>query len=139
MYDMPVSDERRQPALSELARPGKRALVARSMADFRGPTSGVVELPHRLFWQADRHFNLDEPFMLQLMYEIVLLEAVSQDELRTWLDAQTLHRLWPKLYLPHGVRRDWEKRHPSLRAARLAAPEQSQPHYDAWLARQDAA
>jgi hypothetical protein len=134
-----MSTGRRQPVLSELARPGRRALVARSMADFHGPTSGVVELPHRIFWQADRRFNLDDPFMLQLMYETVLLEAISQEELRTWLDAPTLHRLWPKLYLPHGVRRDWEHRYPSLREARLAASEQAQPHFDAWLARQEAA
>lgn len=130
---------RRRPALSELARPGKRALVARSLSDLHGPTGGVVELPHRMFWQADRRFNLDEPFMLQQMYEIVILEAISHAELSTWLDAPTLHRLWAKLYLPHGVRRDWERHHPSLREARLAAPAQSQPHFDAWLARQEAA
>jgi len=138
VYDERVSTVRR-PALSELARPGKRARVARTMADFHGPTSGVVELPHRMFWQADRRFNLDDPVMLQQVYEIVLLEALTHDELRTWLDAPTLHRLWPTLYLPHGVRRDWERQHPSLRAARLAAPEQSQPHFDTWLARQEAA
>jgi hypothetical protein len=120
LYDVRMSNGRRQPALSELARPGRRALVAPSMSDFHGPTSGVVELPHRLFWQADRHLNLDDPFMLRWMYEIVLREAISQAELRTWLDAPTLHRLWPTLYLPHGVRRDWEHRHPSLRNARLA-------------------
>jgi hypothetical protein len=140
VYDERVSTGARRPALSELARPGKRAVVARSMADFHGPTCGVVELPHRMFWQADRHFNLDEPFMLQHMYEVVLLEAINENELRTWLDASTLHRLWATLYLPHGVRRDWEQRYPSLRAARLAEPErQAQPHFDAWLSRQQAA
>lgn len=139
MYDGAMSEARQPPALSELARPGKRARVARTMADFHGPTSGVVELPHRMYWQPDRRFNLDDPFMLQQVYEIVLLEALTQDELRTWLDAATLHRLWPMLYLPHGVRRDWERHHPSLREARLAAPEQSQPTFDAWVARQEAA
>lgn len=114
--------------------------MARTLADLNGPTSGVIELPHRLFWQADRHFDLDEPFMLQHMYEIVLLEAISQDELQAWLDGPTLHELWPKLYLPHGVRRDWEDRHPSLRLARQATPgQQIQPHFDAWLTRQQAA
>jgi hypothetical protein len=104
------------------------------MADFHGPTSGVVELPHRVFWQPNRTLNLDEPFMLQWMYEIVLLEALSHEELRTWLDRSTLHRLWARLYLPHGVRRDWEGRHPSLRAARVATARQSRPSYDRWLA-----
>lgn len=134
-----MDEVRRAPALSELARPGRRARVARTMTGFRGPTSGVVELPHRMFWQADRRFNLDDPFMLRWMYEIVLREAITGEELRSWLDTPTLHRLWAQLYLPHGVRRDWEKHHPSLRRARLAAPEQSQPTFDAWMAKQETA
>jgi hypothetical protein len=28
---------------------------------------------------------------------------------------------WPELYLPKGLRRAWEDRHPALRAARLAS------------------
>lgn len=134
-----MSESRRAPSMSELARPGRRALVARDMSDFRGPTSGVVELPHRMFWQPNRAFDLDQPFMLQWMYEIVLREAISYEELRSWLDAPTLHRLWARLYLPHGVRRDWEVRHPSLRTARLASTEQAQPNYESWLARRGAA
>lgn len=109
-----LPDPAQPPPLSELARPGKRAVVALDLAELRGPTSGLVELPHRMFWQADRRFNLDEPFMLQWLYEIVLLEARSRAELRRWLDGPTLHRLWPRLHLPRGVRRDWERRHPSL-------------------------
>lgn len=60
------------------------------------PTQALSEVIQRVY---DRRFNLDEPFMLQHLYEIVLLEAISQDELRTWLDASSLHRLWPRLYL----------------------------------------
>jgi hypothetical protein len=104
------------------------------MSNFHGPTAGVVELPHRMFWQPNRTLNLDEPFMLQWMYEIVLREAITREELCRWLDGPTLHRLWPRLYLPHGVRRDWEARHPSLRASRLASSEQAQPNFDHWLA-----
>jgi hypothetical protein len=134
-----MSEGRRAPSMSELARPGRRGLVARDMSDFHGPTSGVVELPHRMFWQPNRTFDLDQPFMLQWMYEIVLREAISYEELRTWLDGPTLHRLWARMYLPHGVRRDWEARHPSLRKARLASTEQAQPNYESWLARRGAA
>ena len=32
------------------SRPGRRALVAASLADLRGPARGTVELPLRLFW-----------------------------------------------------------------------------------------
>lgn len=134
-----MSDLRPSPALSELARPGKHAVVAPDLDGFTGPTTGVVELPHRMFWQADRRFDLDRPFYLQWMYEIVLREANTPEELRAWLDAPTLHRLWALLYLPHGVRRDWEERHPSLRVARRASPEQSQPGYERWLAARRAA
>jgi hypothetical protein len=55
------------------------------------------------------------------MYETVLREATTADELRTWLDRDTLIRLWPELFLPRGVRSAWEERHPSLRARSRAA------------------
>jgi hypothetical protein len=134
-----MSKGRQAPPMSELARPGKRALVAADMSALHGPTGGIVELPHRMFWLPNRTLDLDAPFMLQWMYEIVLREAIRQKELRTWLDGPTLCRLWARLYLPHGVRRDWEARHPSLREARLASSEQAQPNYESWLTRQQAA
>src|SRR6266849_5254934 len=34
------------------ARPGRRVLVALDLADLRGPVTGPVELPLRLFWSA---------------------------------------------------------------------------------------
>ena len=109
------------PRPSELARPGRRAVVAPDLSELRGPTGGTIELPHRLFWQQDRHFDLDEPFTVQWVYEMVLREAIRVDELRTWLHGPTLIRLWRRLYLPPGVRRDWEARHPELRSARTTS------------------
>jgi len=41
------------------ARLGRSAVVAADLADLHGSTSGVVELPHRLFWQLDRHVDVD--------------------------------------------------------------------------------
>ncbi|WP_406044635.1 hypothetical protein OG799_09255 [Micromonospora sp. NBC_00898] len=103
------------------ARPGRPAVVVADLAQLRGPTSGVVELPHRLFWQPDRHVDLDAPGLLAWMYETVLTEAVQPDELRAWLHGPTLIRLWSQLYLPRGVRRAWEERHPVLHARDIAA------------------
>ena len=105
------------------SRPGRPALVAPDLAALHGPTSGVVELPHRLVWLPadDRRFDLDDPFDRLRVYEIVLREAVQVDELTTWLDGRTLRRLWPDLYLPQGVRRAWELRHPDLIGRRAAA------------------
>lgn len=101
------------------ARPG---LVAASLADLRGPACGVVELPLRLFWSAPGHtFDLDQPPMLQAMYEAVLREASRPEDLTSYLNGEVLVAVWPELYLPKGLRRAWEERHPALRAARLTA------------------
>jgi hypothetical protein len=80
-----------------------------------------VELPHRLLWRANRTIDLDQPWQLSAMYEIVLTEAVRVAELRDWLDGDVLVRLWGTLYLPRGVRRAWEDRHPILRGRRAVA------------------
>lgn len=103
------------------ARPGRRAVVAADLTELRGPTGGIVELPHRLFWQPNRMIDLDNPAVLAWMYETVLREAVSPDELRTWLDGATLVRLWPDLFVPRGVRAAWEGRHPMLSRLPVAA------------------
>src|SRR5215475_5762966 len=100
------------------ARPGRAALVVPDLADLRGPAAGTVELPLWLFWsQPDHRFDLDDPEMRQWMYEIVLREAGSLEDLTTYLDRDTLIALWPGLYLPKGVRQAWEDEHPVLRSA----------------------
>jgi hypothetical protein len=90
-------------------------VVVADLSGLHGPTGGVVELPHRLFWQPDRRVNLDNPAVLAWMYETVLREAVTDEELCMWLDEATLLRLWDDLFLPWGVRAAWEQRHPGLR------------------------
>jgi prevent-host-death family protein len=109
-------------AVPRQARPGRPGLVAARLADLRGPAHGVVELPLRLFWSApDRTFDLDQPSMLQAMYEAVLREASRPGDLASYLNGEILATAWPELYLPKALRRAWEDRHPALRAARLAA------------------
>jgi hypothetical protein len=100
------------------SRPGRRALVAAELDSLRGPVGGKVQLPLRLFWSLpDHQFDLDDPDTRRWYYETVLREASRPDDLTAYLDGATLVRLWPELYLPKGVRRAWEERHPSLRAA----------------------
>jgi hypothetical protein len=92
-------------------------LVVPDLADLRGPDAGTVELPLWLFWsQPDRTFDLDDLEMRRWLYEIVLREAGSVEDLTTYLDRDTLIALWPRLYLAKGVRRAWEDRHPVLRS-----------------------
>lgn len=91
------------------------------LADLRGPVSGKVTLPLRLWWRpSGRVWDLDDPEILQAMYEAVLTEAVSEDELRTWLNGERLISVWAELFVPGGVRRSWEERHPVLRAGAAA-------------------
>ena len=99
------------------ARPGRPALVIDDLDDLRGPVSGLVELPLRLFWSLpDHRFDLDEPDVRRWYYETVLREATRPADLARYLDGETLAGLWPELYLPKGVRRAWEEHHPALRA-----------------------
>ena len=103
------------------ARLGRRVLVVEDLVDLRGPASGTLTLPLRLYWSPPgRVFNLDDPFTLRSVYQIVLGEAIRAGELTSYLNRDRLLAAWPDLYLPKGVQRAWEERHPQLRAA--AAP-----------------
>jgi DNA invertase Pin-like site-specific DNA recombinase len=99
------------------ARPGRPVLVIDDLADLRGPVTGLVELPLRLFWSLpDHRFDLDEPDLRRWYYETVLREATRPGDLAAYLDGETLVSIWPELYLPKGVRRGWEEHHQALRA-----------------------
>jgi hypothetical protein len=103
------------------ARPGRRAVVAASLADLRGPVGGKVVLPLRLWWRpSGRVWDLDNAKILRAMYEVVLGEAIGEDELAAWLNGDRLVAEWPRLFLPKGVRRAWEERYPQLRTASAA-------------------
>ena len=100
------------------SRPGRRAVVAASLADLRGPAEGTVELPIWLFWSSPDHtFDLGDQDMRRWLYQTVLREANRPEDLTAYLDGDTLIALWPNLDLPKGVRRAWEEQHPALRAA----------------------
>jgi hypothetical protein len=94
-------------------------LVINDPVALRGPAPGKVVLPLRLFWSpAGSVFDLNDPFTLRSMYQVVLGEAIRAEELISYLNGDKLAAVWPDLHLPKGVRRAWEERHPSLRAAR---------------------
>ncbi|HEX5292940.1 MAG TPA: hypothetical protein VFX25_29060, partial [Streptosporangiaceae bacterium] len=80
------------------SRPGRRAVVAASLADLRGPAEGTVELPIWLFWSGPDHtFDLGDQDMRRWLYQIVLREAGSLEDLTAYLDGDTLIALWPDL------------------------------------------
>ena len=103
------------------ARPGRRAIVILDLADLRGPSAGIVDLPSRLFWYPERSFDLDKSQFLREMYETVLREASRPEDLTSFLHRETLVDVWPQLHLPKGVRQAWQELHPVLRDARESA------------------
>jgi hypothetical protein len=95
--------------------------VAESLDDLRGPTNGTVVLDRRLDWSGRARYDLANPRRLASMYETVLREATSPEDLARWLDRPTLVRLWPELVVPPQVRQPWEERFPILAASRRFA------------------
>jgi hypothetical protein len=107
-------------ASRKVAPPGSRYVdqrhyvVAASLEDLHGPISGTVTLDHWLDWSGDSTYHLDDPGDLQVMYQTVLNQAATTDDLCRWLDGTTLRRMWPELWLPARVRALWEARFPEL-------------------------
>lgn len=89
-------------------------VVPGSLDDLRGPVGGVVTLDRWLDWSGDRTYDLDDPGDLQLLYQTVLNQATSVADVSRWLDADTLRRLWPALWLPDRLRALWHARFPEL-------------------------
>ena len=94
--------------------------VPDTLEELAGPTSGRVTLPKHLDWSEQRTYNLDEPAELGLMYEVVLRESVAADDLRRFLNAGILRRIWQRLFLPRQVHQAWEDRFPELHPDILA-------------------
>jgi hypothetical protein len=97
-------------------------LVPGSLAELKGPKSGVVELPITLYWSGrDPKFNLDDHYEAIRMYLAVLDAARSVDDLATYLNGDLLAELWPELRLARAKRGPWEDRFGELRPAATAA------------------
>jgi hypothetical protein len=83
--------------------------VPADLSCLRGPTSGTVTLPHRLYWSGTggpRTLDLTNPAERDLLYSIVLTEGTEAD-VCTYLDASLLRDLWPSLWLSPHVREAW--------------------------------
>jgi hypothetical protein len=97
------------------------AVLPETLADLRGPASGVVELPVRLYWSAgSRSFDLAVAHEAADMYEAVLDAASSREDLVRYLDTDLLIRVWPVLGMSRAKRAAWESKFPVLRRQRLA-------------------
>ena len=96
-------------------------VVSERLDDLHGPVTGQVVLSRRLDWSGRARYDLDNPRRLASMYETVLREATSSEDLQLWLNGPKLVSLWAGLVLPPQVRLAWEAKHPVLAEARRAA------------------
>jgi hypothetical protein len=99
----------------------KPYVLADTLTALNGPTRGVITLPRHLDWSGNAEYDLSRPARLASMYKVVLTEAGTVEDLRTWLSGDVLVRLWPTLWLPPQLRQRWEARFPELAATRATA------------------
>jgi hypothetical protein len=88
--------------------------VADDLAELHGPTTGIVTLPIHIDWTPSSTYDLAEPQRIQTMYETVLREAGSENEIATWICRDLLMTHWLDLNLPTFTRTTWESVHPQL-------------------------
>lgn len=98
------------------------AFVPASLADLRGPATGTVTLPHRLYWtRGGRVFDLGDRDDALDAYEAVLDAAGSLADVTRFLNGSLLAGLWGEIYIPREKRAAWEQAFPELRERRIAA------------------
>jgi hypothetical protein len=89
-------------------------VVVDDLTRLRGPSTGVVTLPITLNWTPRTRYDLASEAAQRSLYQVVLQEARTEDEIETYLTVDLLRRLWPSLTLPRAVREFWEAQHPIL-------------------------
>jgi hypothetical protein len=87
------------------------------LRDLTGPTAGRIELPITIDWGPKRHYDLAEDADRRVVYEVVLQEAASTEEVSRYVNGAALVAVWPRLWLPRRVRQSWEDRFPELTRA----------------------
>lgn len=68
---------------------------------------GVVQLPSNVRWSGpSKTYDLDDPVDRARVYEQVLREG-TDDDVRRFIDVDTLEQLWDSLVVPARVRVAW--------------------------------
>ena len=111
---MPLTAHAITPGASPRYEDARPVVVIARLAELRGPTAGTVTLPKRLDWGPRPTYDLDDPVRVSSLYRTVLREALSDEDLRGFLDGQTLVGLWSTIVIPQQLRSAWEQQHPEL-------------------------
>jgi hypothetical protein len=84
-----------------------------------------VILDRSLDWSGDGTYDLDDARDLQIMYQTVLNQAATADDLCRWLDGDVLRQIWPSLWLPAELRALWQTRFSELAATQRTLASQA--------------
>ena len=84
------------------------------LADLSGPTSGTIELPITIDWGPKRVYDMGRDADRRVVYEFVLQEASTTEEVGEYVNGTILASVWSRLWLPRRVRELWEERFPEL-------------------------
>ncbi|MGH9128352.1 MAG: hypothetical protein ACRDY2_05145 [Acidimicrobiales bacterium] len=84
------------------------------LGELTGPITGVIELPLHLAWGPKAHYDVGTDAGRRILYETVLLEATSTEELCAYVNGSVLVQVWSRLWLPRRVRQRWEGRFAAL-------------------------
>src|SRR5579859_2603996 len=112
-------------ASSDQAVPGRRhygdhrpyAEPPARLVDLTGPTAGSIELPVTIDWGPRRVYDIGRDADRLIVYERVLREAATAEEVARFVNGAILVAVWPRLFLPRRVLRLWEERFPELTRA----------------------
>jgi len=85
-----------------------------SLKDLKGPSCGVLEMPHSLLWSSMDSIDLDIPGGIPMAYQAILSEGTSEEQ-EFLLNKEILLEHWHELMLPLRVRVLWETRFPMLK------------------------
>jgi hypothetical protein len=87
------------------------------LADLTGPTEGTIQLPVTIDWGPRRRYDMAFEADRRVVYELVLQEAASTEEVSQYVNGELLAQVWVRLWLPRRVRSTWEERLPELAPA----------------------
>ena len=106
---------------SELGPASRPVAIPTDMVDDSAPkASGIISLPARVRWSGpDKTYDLGKRSDLIRVYEQVLREG-TDDDVRHFIEPDTLAELWDDLVLPPHVRTAWANWFQQHRSIRLS-------------------
>ncbi|WP_159619731.1 hypothetical protein [Ruania rhizosphaerae] len=91
-----------------------------SLTSLRGPTSGVIRVPHHINTAPQATYDLDDAADLWAAYSAIVRDGHPEDHI-AFLNREVLLRLWPDLNLPRRCREAWTSAFPELRVLPVRA------------------